>query len=119
MKTKSSIIDQSVLRQCLEHAASYLLTDTTTNPTGGINTWSAGLNRLVDILTALHAREELELETVNSASRACSECWTVAGNWRGLDESRECVRSVAVRLKTLLDENGRTFGGEMVYVPGP
>ncbi|KAN0132513.1 hypothetical protein V8E53_009529 [Lactarius tabidus] len=117
--TRTTTIDQSVLRQCLGLASSYLVTDTTTNPTGGINTWSAGLNRLVDILTALHAREELELETVNSASRACSECWTVAGNWRGLDESRESVRRVAVRLKRLLDENGRTFGGETVYVPGP
>ena len=41
----------------------------------------------------------------------------VAGNWRGLDECRESVRKVAVRLKMLLDENGRTFEGERVYVP--
>ncbi len=117
MTRTSSTIDQSALRTCLELSSSYLVSDTTTNPTGGINTWSAGLNRLVDILTALHARGELELETVNSASRACSECWMVAGNWRGLDDCRECVRKVAVRLKKLLDENGRTFGGESVYVP--
>lgn len=113
----SPTMDQSVLRECLGHASSYLITDTTTNPTNGIHTWSAGLNRLVEILTALHARGELELETVNSVSKACSECWTVASNWRGLDESRECVRKVAVRLKALLDENGKTFGGETVYVP--
>lgn len=106
-----------VIRQCLELASSYLLADTTTNTTGGINSWNAGLSRLVDILAALHARGELELETVNSASKACSECWSVAGNWRGLDEARECVREVAFRLKRLLDENGKTFGGGTVYVP--
>lgn len=117
MSRRSSTIDQSVLRHCLGLSSSYLVSDTTTNPIEGINTWSAGLNRLVDILTALHARGELELETVNSASKTCSECWMVASNWRGLDECKECVRKVAVRLKKLLDENGRTFGGERVYVP--
>lgn len=79
--------------------------------------WTAGLNRLVDVLIALHSRGELELETVNAASKACSECWTVAGNWRGLEECKETVRRVAARLKGLLDENGSTFGGERVYVP--
>lgn len=110
-------IDQGTLRHCLGLASSYLVSDTTTNPTGGINTWSAGLNRIVEILTALHARGELELDTVNSASKACSECWMAASSWRELDECRESVRKVAIRLKRLLDENGRTFGGEDVYVP--
>ncbi|KAI0254893.1 hypothetical protein BJV78DRAFT_1273913 [Lactifluus subvellereus] len=117
MTRRSSPIDQSALRQCLLLSSSYLVSDTTMNPTSGINSWNAGLNRLVDVLTALHARGELELETVNAASKACSECWTVAGNWRGLEECREGVRRVAVRLKRLLDENGRTYGGERVYVP--
>jgi hypothetical protein len=117
MTRTSSQIDQSALRQCLLLSSSYLVSDTTMNPTGGIVSWSAGLNRLVDVLTALHTRGELELETVNAASKACSECWTVAGNWRGMEECREGVRTVAVRLKKLLDENGRTFGGERVYVP--
>lgn len=85
------------------------------NPTGGIISWTAGLNQLVDVLAALHSRGELELETVNAASKACSECWSVAGNWRGLEESRETVRRVAARLKALLDENGSTFGGQSVY----
>ncbi|KAH9994128.1 hypothetical protein BJV74DRAFT_832159 [Russula compacta] len=117
MTRRSSTIDQGALRQCLGLSSSYLVSDTTMNPTSGIISWTAGLNRLVDVLTALHARGELELETVNAASKACSECWTVAGNWRGLEECREGVRRVAVRLKRLLDENGRTFGGERVYVP--
>lgn len=34
-----------------------------------------------------------------------------------MDEGTESIRKVAVRLKRLLDENGRTFGGERVYVP--
>ncbi|KAI0306988.1 hypothetical protein B0F90DRAFT_1922812 [Multifurca ochricompacta] len=89
MKRKSSTIDQSALRQCLGLSSSYLVSDTTMNPTSGIISWGAGLNQLVDVLTALHARGELELETVNAASKACSECWTVAGNWRGLEECRE------------------------------
>ena len=71
----------------------------------------------MDVLTALHSRGELELETVNAASKACSECWSVASNWRGTEECKESIRKIAVRLKRLLDENGRTFGGERVYVP--
>ncbi|KAH9977594.1 hypothetical protein BGW80DRAFT_1283245 [Lactifluus volemus] len=117
MTRSSSRIDQNAIRQCLLLSSSYLVSDTTMNPTSGIISWSAGLNHLVDILTVLHTRDELELETVNAASKACSECWTVAGNWRGMEECRDSVRRVAVRLKRLLDENGRTFGGERVYVP--
>ena len=117
MTRRSSTIDQDALRQCLGLSSSYLVSDTTMNPIGGIISWSAGLNRLVDVLTALHSRGELELETVNAASKACSECWTVAGNWTGLGEGKESVRRVAIRLKELLDENGRTFGGESVYIP--
>ena len=117
MTRRSFTIDQTALRQCLGLSSSYLVSDTTLNPTGGIMSWTAGLNRLVDVLIALHSRGELELETVNAASKACSECWTVAGNWRGLEECKETVRRVAARLKGLLDENGSTFGGERVYVP--
>lgn len=117
MTARSSTIDQAALRQCLGLSSSYQVSDTTTNPTGGVASWTAGLSRLVDVLTALHSRGELELETVNAASKACSECWTVASNWRGTEECKESIRKIAVRLKRLLDENGRTFGGERVYVP--
>ena len=57
------------------------------------------------------------LETVNAASRACSECWTAAGNWRALESSRDAIRTIAGRLQRLLDENGKTFKGARVYVP--
>jgi hypothetical protein len=114
---RSSTIDQEVVRKCLGLSSTYLLTDTATNPTQGMNSWCAGLSQIVDVLTALHSRGELEIETINAASRACSECWTVAGNWRGLEGGRDCVRKVAIQLKSLLDENGRTYKGEAVYVP--
>lgn len=117
MTARSSTIDQDVVRKCLGLSSTYLITDTTTNPTEGMNSWCAGLSQIVDVLSALHSRGELELETINAASRACSECWTVAGNWRGFEGGRECVRKVAIRLKGLLDENGRTYKGEAVYAP--
>ena len=115
-RTKGKM-DQRVLRQCLGLASSYLVTDTTMNPTGGLVSWHAGFNRLVDLLVALHVRSELELETVSAASKACSECWSVAGTWREVEECRESVRGIAVRLKGILDENGRTYRGGHVYVP--
>jgi ribosomal protein S14 len=59
----------------------------------------------------------LEAETVSSASKACSECWSVAGTWRGFEECREGVREVAGKLKKILDETGRTYKGERVYAP--
>jgi len=110
-------IDQKVLRQCVDLASSFLVTDTATNPERGILTWSTGFNRLVDLVLVLHKRDELELETVSAASRACSECWTVAGNWRGFDECRNTVREIGGKLKMILDENERTYRGERVYAP--
>lgn len=117
MTRESGTVDQTLLRHCIGLSSSYLVTDTSMNPEHGISTWYVGFSRLVDVLVALHARGELEVETVNQASKACSECWSVAGSWRGLDECREGVRAVAGRLKRLLDENGRTYRGETVYAP--
>ena len=118
-KSSSStpVFDQAALRYCLHLSSSYLVSDATTNPASGLTTWNSGFNRIIDVLDALHARGELELETVNAASRACSECWTASGNWRALEESRSAIRAVAGRLKRLLDENGKTFKGARVYVP--
>ncbi|VDC04103.1 unnamed protein product [Peniophora sp. CBMAI 1063] len=110
-------LDQAALRYCLHLSSTYLVSDATTNPAGGLTSWNSGFNRIIDVLDALHARGELELETVNAASRACSECWTAAGNWRTLEGSRGAIRAVAGRLRRLLDENGKTFKGSRVYVP--
>lgn len=81
------------------------------DPESGVNTWTTGFVRLVDVVVALHAINELELETVNAASRACSECWGASSSWRGFEDCREGVRTVAAKLKRLLDANGRTYRG--------
>lgn len=117
MTKATGSIDQRLLRMYLSLAPSYLVLDTAMNTDGGVASWNSGFNRLVDVMVALHKRGELELDTVNEASKACSECWSVSGSWRGLDESRENVRSIAMKLKTLLDENGRTYQGNQVYAP--
>ncbi|KAJ7276424.1 hypothetical protein B0H12DRAFT_1005626, partial [Mycena haematopus] len=117
-------LDQSILRTALSLASSFLVTDTSTNsdPQAGSDTWFMGLNQLVDLLVALHARDELEVETVNAASKVIlmentAECWMVAGTWRGLEEARDGVRTVGAKIKKLLDENGFTYRGQHVYSP--
>ncbi|KAJ3836819.1 hypothetical protein F5878DRAFT_643255 [Lentinula raphanica] len=110
-------IDQAQLRKCISLSSSFLVTDTSMDPEHGINTWFMGFSRLIDVVIALHARGELDIEMMNAASKACSECWSAAGAWKGLEESREGVRKVVGKLKKLLDENGRTYRGERVYAP--
>jgi hypothetical protein len=118
MTRASGSIDQSMLRNLLMLTPAYLIVDNTINSDGGLARWSAGFHRLVDVLLALHAKEQLELETVNEASKACSECWSVSGTYRGLTaEGREVVRGIAARLKTILDRDGRKYRGERVYAP--
>lgn len=118
MTRTSGSIDQTKLRHLLMLTPAYLVVDNTINSEGGLARWSAGFHRLVDVLLALHAKEQLELETVNEASKACSECWSVSGTYRGLTaEGREVVRGIAARLKTMLDRDGRKYRGERVYAP--
>lgn len=118
MTRNNGSIDQELLRMYLSLAPSYLVLDSSMNTEGGIASWNTGFQRLVDVLIALHRRNELELSTVNEASRACSECWSISGSWRGLDECRDCIREIAGKLKTkLLDDNGRTYKGNQVYAP--
>ena len=117
MTRTSGTIDQRVLRQCLGLASSYLVTDSTMSPSTGLTSWNNGFNRLVDLLVVLHARNELELDTISAASKACSECWTATDNWAEVEDCKENVRAIAVRLKGILDENGRTYRGGRVYVP--
>ncbi|KAG0709654.1 hypothetical protein DFH29DRAFT_885197 [Suillus ampliporus] len=118
MTRESGAIDQAMLRRAIGLASSYLITDTSTNSESGIQTWCTGFHRLVDIMVVLHSRGELELETVNEASKACSECWSVAGTWRGMEDCRQGVKEVAAKLKKLLDEPHRsTYKGSKVYTP--
>lgn len=105
------------MRQCLGLASSFLIADLTTNPEGGLSTWLNGFGSLVDVVVALHARGELELESLSEASKACSECWTAAGTWRGMEDCRDGVRTIAGKLKRLLDEGGRTYRGTRRDIP--
>ena len=59
----------------------------------------------------------LEIETVNEASRACSEAWTISGSWRGLDGARGVVSAIAGKLKDgILDSDGLSYKGQPVYI---
>ena len=117
MTRENGSVDQGMLRHYFKLASSYLVLDATTNKEFGIVSWDKGFHLLVDILVVLHKRGELQLETVNEASKACSECWSVAGSWSEMDDGRECVRRLAGKLKTLLDSNGKTYQGDQVYAP--
>ena len=110
-------VDRAVLEHCLGLSSSFLMTDVTMNPATGLASWNAGFHRLVDIMVVLHKKGQLELSTVNAASKACSECWSIAGSWRNMEDVRQCVKNVAAKLQSLLDENGRTYGGNRVYTP--
>jgi hypothetical protein len=114
MTGEGGTIDQDRLRQCLGMSSSYLVTDTSTSP-DGFKTWFTGFSQLVDLMAVLHARGELELETMNEASKACAECWGIAGSWRSMVFAKEGVRAVALKLKRMLDENGQTYRGEPIY----
>jgi hypothetical protein len=110
-------INQAILQQAIGLSSSFLVSDSTTDPENGISAWLEGFDRLIKIVEALHKQDKLELETVNAASKACSECWSVASSWRGLEASKDGVRSIAGKLKLLLDGNGKTYRGERVYAP--
>jgi len=114
-----SSLDQAQLRTYIMLASSFLALDTSLeeHPQNGIATWRLGWDRIVDLLTALHYREELEVATVNAASRALSECWSVSGSYRGLEGGRDGVREIATRIKKLLDEDGVRYKGQIIYVP--
>ncbi|KAG6378533.1 hypothetical protein JVT61DRAFT_12795 [Boletus reticuloceps] len=121
MTRDAGAIDQAILQRAIGLASSYLVTDASTNPDGGIATWKTGFNRLADLVVVLHHRGELELDTFNEASKACSECWSVAATWRGMEDCRQGVKEVAGKLKKLLDEpNRRTYKDLLLpVVPSP
>ncbi len=70
------------------------------------------------VIIALHRRGELDLETLNEASKACAEAWSICGSWRGLDNGKTAIGSMSTRLReNVLDEDGVSYKGEPVYVP--
>nr|GAT59442.1 predicted protein [Mycena chlorophos] len=110
-------LNQEVLRTALSLCSSYLVTDTSTNddPTSGSQTWFTGLNQLVDLLVALHARDELEIDTLNAASMACSELerseqlGRVGRVQRGSPQSRDQAAAAARRGRVYLSWAKRIF----------
>jgi len=101
------------VRECLELASSFLISDLTMNSERqqGMNVWYTGFKQLVDLVVVLHRLEQLDVATLNAATRACSECWTAAGNWRDLEDCRSCIRESAGKLRGILDPNSRTYRG--------
>ena len=81
----------------------------------GFKTWFTGFNELVEMMVILDGRGELELETMNEASKACSECWGICGQFKGMGYGKEGVRVIAKKLKKMLDENGQTYKGVAIY----
>ena len=114
MTREGGVIDQARLRHCLGMASSYLLTDTSMS-VDGFRSWSTGFCQLIDVMAGLDALGELHLETMDEASKACSECWGIAGSWKGMAHAKEGVRAVALKLKKMLDENGQTYQGQTIY----
>jgi len=127
--------DQSSVRCLLSLASSHLVTDITTNlrtdreadqhmrgqqAAVGLETWAKGFTLLADHIIRLHDANELDLDTLNEASKACSECWMVAASWpAGVlgEQSRDVVRRIAAMLRSILDPNRTTYRGGLVYVP--
>lgn len=127
--------DQNSVRYLLALASAHLITDVTTNlkpetesdqvtrgqaAAVGLETWSKGFYLLADHILRLHDANELHLDTLNEASKACSECWMVAASWpAGVlgEQSRDVVRKIAGMLRSILDPNRTTYQGGLVYVP--
>lgn len=84
------------------------------NPETGLETWSIGLGRLIDIILSLHRANALEVETMREAASTLRECWTAGGNFPGLEDSRKRIREDGQKLKNLLDDKQQIYKGERI-----
>ncbi|KAF5333126.1 hypothetical protein D9611_002594 [Ephemerocybe angulata] len=114
--TPGSSIDQDLIRQSLRLASSFLLTDSSMNPETGLETWSIGLGRLIDIILSLHRANALEVETMREAASTLRECWTAGGNFPGLEDSRKRIREDGQKLKNLLDDKQQIYKGLAAFL---
>jgi len=113
-------IDQLRLQRWLALAPSYLMHDhaTAPSPEEGVLAWAQGVHALVGVLQHLHARGELQWETMDCASRAFAESWSAARCWLGMERAREAILAAGERLRGLLDrEDSTRYRGRKVY-PG-
>jgi len=120
MTQSKGTIEQASLRHVIALAPSYLVVDSTTQatPADGVNQWALGFNRLCEVIIALHRKSELEIETLNEASRACAEAWSICDSWRGFDSGRNVIGNISTRLReNVLDADGVSYKGQEVYVP--
>jgi len=107
----TSSIDQNLLRECIRLAGSFLLTDTSMNPEGGLQTWSTGMKQLVEVVIALHKTGTLEVATMAVTSKACEECWVNSMNFPGLRGASTLMKELGLRLRDLLDEDKKSYKG--------
>ncbi|KIO25024.1 hypothetical protein M407DRAFT_25664 [Tulasnella calospora MUT 4182] len=120
MTQNGGSIVQADLRKLIALSPSYLIVDSTVHPNAadGVNQWALGLNRLCEVIIALHRKEELELETLNETSRACAEAWSITSSWRGMERGKAVIGDLSARLREhVLDPDGLTYKGEAIYVP--
>ncbi|EJU06402.1 hypothetical protein DACRYDRAFT_19572 [Dacryopinax primogenitus] len=110
-------IDQVVLRRWLLLLPTFLLLDTSTHPApSGLLSWQLGLHSLISLMLALHAQDQLEWDTMNAASRALAECWSISLCWNGMEAAKGVVQSAGGRLKAVLDKDDPTrYKGRLLY----
>ncbi|KZT53323.1 hypothetical protein CALCODRAFT_474882 [Calocera cornea HHB12733] len=113
----SGPIDQSLLRRWLALAPTFLLLDASTHPSPqGLASWQLGLRLLINLMLALHSRGQLEWETMNAASKALAECWSISLCWTGLEGAKGAVQGAGGRLKAVLDRDDPTrYRGRALY----
>lgn len=62
----------------------------------------------MDVLAALHASSQLELETVQAVNAVLSECWSNTFTIQGTDFAQDKIKGLAGRLRKLLDNGEST-----------
>jgi len=118
MTAAHNAIDQVRLRYWLSLSPSFLMLDvsTTSPPTLGIERWKNGLHSLVNVVVALHAKDQLEFETIDEAARALAQCWSITLGWTGMDYAQVSVQQVGEKLTSVLDIDDRSrYKGRVVW----
>jgi hypothetical protein len=98
---------QEDLRTYIAASSSFLVLDSThkTDPENGLAQWVLGMNRIMDMVTAIH-KPLLEYETVAGLSRALSECWTASFtlDTPGKKYIQDNITVIVGRLRKVVDD---------------
>ncbi|KZO98185.1 hypothetical protein CALVIDRAFT_479224 [Calocera viscosa TUFC12733] len=110
-------VDQTLLRRWLTLTPTFLLLDSSSHPSpSGLLSWQLGLQALINLMLALHTRNQLEWETMNAASRALAECWSICLCWTGMELAKGAVQGAGGKLKAVLDRDDPTrYKGRPLY----